>query len=114
MVATPAQADFGPARLTVLSDEMAEQVGAVDRLRASHAFVEVEPLAAGSWWLLATETWEEYGPEQANRLFELLAPVLPAGRPEMTQWRFPTIADPPVLVTLPNLVAERDPREITG
>ncbi|WP_146766135.1 hypothetical protein [Micromonospora saelicesensis] len=114
MVATPAQADFGPARLTVLSDEMAEQVGGVDRLRASHAFVEVEPLAAGSWWLLATETWDEYGPEQANRLFELLAPVLPAGRPEVTQWRFPTIADPPVLVTLPNLVAERDPREITG
>lgn len=100
--------------LTVLSDEMAERVGGADRLSASGAFVEVEPLAAGGWWLQATETWDEYGPEQANRLFELLAPVLPAGRPEMTQRRFPTIADPPVLVTLPNVVAERDPREITG
>ncbi|MCG5446002.1 hypothetical protein NIE79_004532 [Micromonospora sp. NIE79] len=82
--------------LTVLSDEMAERVGGADRLRASGTFVDVEPLAAGGWWLLATETWDEYGPEQANRLFELLAPVLPAGRPEMTQWRSPTIADPPV------------------
>ncbi|MEU8164929.1 hypothetical protein AB0B97_00310 [Micromonospora sp. NPDC049004] len=100
--------------LTVVSDEMAERVGGADRLRASGAFVEVEPLAAGGWWLLATKTWDEYGPEQANRLFELLAPVLPPGRPEMTQWRFPAVGEPAVPVTLPNVVAERDPREIAG
>ncbi|MET8282935.1 hypothetical protein [Micromonospora sp. NPDC005174] len=100
--------------LTVLSDEMAERVGGADRLRVSGAFVEVEPLAAGGWWLLATKTWDEYGPEQANRLFELLAPALPAGRPEVTQWRFPAVGKPAVPVTLPNVVAERDPRDITG
>jgi hypothetical protein len=86
--------------LTVLGDEMAERVGGGDRLRASGAFVEVERLAAGGWWLLATKTWDEYGPEQANRLFELLAPVLPPGRPE------PAPAA--------NAVAMRDARELTG
>jgi hypothetical protein len=85
--------------LTVLGDEMAERVGG-DRLRASGAFVEAERLAAGGWWLLATKTWDEYGPEQANRLFELLAPVLPPGRPE------PAPAA--------NAVAMRDARELTG
>jgi hypothetical protein len=100
--------------LTVLSDELAERVGGADRLRASGAFVEAEPLAAGGWWLLATKTWDEYGPEQANRLFEILAPVLPPGRPEMTQWRFGSTGNGAFEVTLPNVVAERDPREITG
>ena len=100
--------------LTVLGDEMAERVGGADRLRASGAFVEVDPLAAGGWWLLATKTWDEYGPEQANRLFELLAPVLPAGRPQLSQWRFPSTGSEPIEVTLPNVVAERDPQEITG
>jgi hypothetical protein len=63
--------------LTVLGDEMADRLGGGDRLRASGAFVEVAPLAAGGWWLLATNTWDEYGPERASRLFEVLAPVLP-------------------------------------
>jgi hypothetical protein len=86
--------------LTVLGDEMAERVGGGDRLRASGAFVEAERLAAGGWWLLATKTWDEYGPEQANRLFELLAPVLAPGRPEPA----------PAAIAL----AMRDPRELTG
>ena len=78
---------------------MAERVGGGDRLRVSGAFVEAEPLAVGGWWLLATKTWDEYGPAQANRLFELLAPV-PPGRPE------PAPAA--------NALAARDPRELTG
>jgi hypothetical protein len=100
--------------VTVLGDEMVERVGGADRLRASGAFVEVEPLAAGGWWLLATETWEEFGPVQANRLFELLAPVLPPGKPKLSEFRPVTMGGPPVLITLPNVLAERDPREITG
>lgn len=100
--------------LTVLNDEMTERVGGSGRLRASGAFVEVEPLAAGGWWLLATETWDEYGPEQANHLFELLAPVLPPGKAKLSEFRPVTIGGPPVLITLPNVVAERDPREITS
>jgi hypothetical protein len=100
--------------LTVLGDEMAERVGGGDRLRASGAFVEVEPLAAGGWWLLATETWDEFGPVQASRLFELLAPVLPPGKPKLSEFRPVTMGGPPVLITLPNVLAERDPREITG
>jgi hypothetical protein len=100
--------------LTVLGDDMAERVGGADRLRASGAFVEVEPLSAGGWWLLATKTWDEYGQEQADRLFELLAPVLPPGKPQMTQRRVPLTEAGPFEVTLPNVVAERDPREITG
>ncbi|XVU26757.1 hypothetical protein ACQPZJ_06795 [Actinoplanes sp. CA-054009] len=66
--------------LTVLSDEMTERAGGLDRLRSSGAFVEAEPLAAGGTWLLATETWDEYGPQHADRLSELLAPVLPPDR----------------------------------
>jgi hypothetical protein len=85
--------------LTVLSDEMTERVGGLERLRASGAFVEADRLAGGGSWLLATETWDDYGPEQANRLFELLAPVLPSGRPHLVSTE---------------VVAERDPREITG
>ncbi|GIF18172.1 hypothetical protein Ate02nite_09020 [Paractinoplanes tereljensis] len=101
--------------LTVLSDEMTERVGGLHRLRSSGAFVEVEPLAAGGTWLVATDTWDEYGPEQANRLFELLAPVLPPGRPQLTQFGAPvTPGGELVRTALPNVVAERDPREITG
>jgi hypothetical protein len=92
--------------LTILSDAMADRVGGADRLRGSGAFVEVSPLAAGGWWLLATETWDEYGPEQAERLFELLAPVLPDGKAQMTHW-VPGGPD----YTSPNVLAERDPRE---
>jgi hypothetical protein len=99
--------------LTVLSDEMADRVGGGGRLGAGGAFVEVERLAAGGWWLLATKTWDEYGPEQANRVFEAVAPLLPAGRPEMTRLVLPFTGEP-YEVTRPNVVAERDPREITG
>ena len=99
--------------LTVLSDEMADRVGSGGRLVACGAFAEVERLAAGGWWLLATKTWDEYGPEQANRVFEVVAPLLPAGRPEMTRVVLPFTGDP-YEVTLPNVVAERDPREIKG
>jgi hypothetical protein len=94
--------------LTVLSDAMADRVGGAKRLRDSGAFAEVEPLSAGGWWLLATETWDEYGTEQAGRIFEVLAPVLPEGKPQLTRW----IPDG-TYHTLPNIVAERDPREVT-
>ena len=101
--------------LTVLNEEMTDRVGGLSRLRAGGAFVEAEPLAAGGTWLVATETWDEYGPEQANRLFELLAPVLPPGKPSLTQFGAPlTPGGPQLRIELPNVVAERDPREVIG
>jgi hypothetical protein len=100
--------------LTVLSNEMAERVGGGARLHGSGAFVQAQPLRAGGWWLLATRTWEEYGPEQANRLFELLAPLLPPGKPRLSEFRPVTMGGLPLSIKHPNVVAERDAREITG
>ena len=96
--------------LTILSDEMAERVGGFARLRDSGAFVEAERLAQGSCWLLATQTWAEYGPEHADRLFELFAPVLPPGKPQLREFSSIVMGEPPEWHVLPNFVAERDPR----
>jgi hypothetical protein len=100
--------------LTVLGERMGERLGGLDRLRASGAFVEARQLTHGGYWLLATRTWDEYGPEEANRLFEIFAPVLPPGRPRLSSLKTVVMGEPPRLVTLPNVVAERDPTEITG
>ncbi|SCF46493.1 hypothetical protein GA0070216_1201, partial [Micromonospora matsumotoense] len=81
------------------------------RLRDSGAFVEAERLAQGSCWLLATKTWDEYGPEHADRLFELFAPVLPPGKPQLREFKSIVMGEPPEWHVLPNFVAERDPRE---
>ncbi|MEU8377468.1 hypothetical protein AB0C22_30780 [Micromonospora sp. NPDC048894] len=97
--------------LTILSDEMADRVGGIARLRDSGAFVEAERLAQGSCWLLATKTWDEYGPEHADRLFELFAPVLPPGKPQLREFKSIVMGEPPEWHVLPNFVAERDPRE---
>jgi hypothetical protein len=99
--------------LTILSDEMADRLGGFARLRDSGAFVEAERLAHGSCWLLATQTWEEYGMEQANQLFELLAPLLPPGKPQLREFKSVVMGGTPRWHTLPNVVAERDPQELT-
>jgi hypothetical protein len=53
-------------------------------------------VASGGFWLLATPTRDEYGWSQAERPFEILAPVLP-----------------PVPWTSRNMLVERNPAETT-
>lgn len=71
----------GYSWLTVLSAEQTEVLGGAEALRASGAFFSVTPLPAGGVLLRATEQYEQYGFEAAERIFPVLAPVLPAGEP---------------------------------
>ena len=71
----------GYSWLTVVPAELAERLGGVAALRASKAFAEVAPLRAGGVWLLATDDYRDYGPEQVAAVFAALAPVLRPGRP---------------------------------
>lgn len=87
--------------LTIAAEELGQRLGGLEALRDSGAFYEVEHLANGGYWLRATERWEEYGRPEAERLFEVLAPVLPPGRPQRPRGSH-------------NFVAERDPRELVG
>ncbi|BCJ56351.1 hypothetical protein Asp14428_78260 [Actinoplanes sp. NBRC 14428] len=100
--------------LTVLAEELGDRLGGLPALRASGAFAQVERLAAGGFWLLATPTWDEYGWPQAQRLFEVLAPVLPPGVPQTTQEKFMVLGEPPRPWTSRNLIVSRDPAEIVG
>jgi len=67
--------------LTIMAQELGDRLGGLPALRASGAFHEAAQLNAGGYWLLATERWEDYGLDQAEKLFELFAPILPPGRP---------------------------------
>jgi hypothetical protein len=51
------------------------------KLRASGAFAEVRPLAAGGGWLRATEDFADYNLATAEPVFRTLAPILPPGKP---------------------------------
>jgi hypothetical protein len=82
--------------LTVLAEESGKRLGGVEALRASGAFVQVDRLASGGYWLLATPTWDEYGWPQAERLFEVFAPVLPPGRPSVPTEKLEVMGRPPV------------------
>jgi hypothetical protein len=82
--------------LTVMAQELGDRLGGLPALRATGAFHQAEQLGAGGYWLLATERWEDYRLEQAERIFEVLAPVLPPGRPDPPE-------DPA------NIIVERDP-----
>jgi len=87
----------GYAWVTILADEIGQRLGGLDGLRGSGAFAEVARLAAGGFWLQATPQWQEFGPAQARRVFDVLAPVLPPGRP-----RHPVG---------PNVLVPEDPRD---
>jgi hypothetical protein len=67
--------------LTVISEEVGRRLGGVDGLRASGAFHDVARLSRGGFWLQATDGFDEYGREQAHRVFHALAPALPPGLP---------------------------------
>ncbi|WP_030439659.1 hypothetical protein [Actinoplanes subtropicus] len=88
----------GYSWLTVCAQELADRLGGADALRATGAFHEVEQLAAGGVWLLATADYRDYDQAAVERVFEAVAPVLPPGMPR----RFDS-ADRP-----PNRVAVRD------
>lgn len=100
--------------LTVLAEELGERLGGLPALRAAGAFAQVERLTEGGFWLLATPTWDEFGWPQAERVFEVLAPVLPPGVPQTNQERFMVVGGELEPWTSRNLIVSRDPKEIVG
>lgn len=75
----------GYAWITVVPPELAVRLGGADALAATGAFHEVEALPHGGVWLRATETADTYDAAAVRRVFRALAPVLPPGRPEITE-----------------------------
>lgn len=71
----------GYAWLTICPPELGQRLGGESGLRASGAFAEVEPLADGGFLLLATADPASYGIADAERIFPVVAPVLPPGMP---------------------------------
>ncbi|MEV0460635.1 hypothetical protein [Catellatospora methionotrophica] len=71
----------GYAWLTVLPRELGDVLGGVEKLAATGVFHEVARLDTGGYWLLATEHFDEYDTAAAERVFHVLAPVLPPGLP---------------------------------
>lgn len=71
----------GYSWVTVLGPKAAQRLGGVDNLRESGAFCEVRALPSGAVLAQATPTPQEYTPQRVRKVFEVLAPVLPAGMP---------------------------------
>jgi hypothetical protein len=61
--------------------ELAQQLGGVDRLRDTGAFHEVRHLSRGGVWLQATPDYRDFSDEALARVFHALAPVLRPGTP---------------------------------
>jgi hypothetical protein len=89
----------GYAWITILPEEIGRRLGGLEALRTSGAFVEVEPLSAGGYWCRATPGIEDYDQAGAERVFDVVAPALPPGSPNMWQ------------VIPPNVLSPRDPGE---
>ena len=89
----------GYAWVTIMPEEIGVRLGGLNALRGSGAFVEVEHLGAGGFWCRATEGPEEFDQAAAERVFDVIAPALPPGRPNMRS------------VYPPNVLAFRDPAE---
>ncbi|GAA4263237.1 hypothetical protein [Dactylosporangium darangshiense] len=86
----------GYAWLTILPEEIGQRLGGLDALRFSGAFVEVEHLDAGGYWCRATPSIEQYDQAAAERVFEVVAPALPPGPPDLRR------------VSRPNALSARD------
>lgn len=71
----------GYAWLTICPPELVERLGGLSGLRASGAFADVEPLTGGGCLLLATTDPASYDMAHAERIFPVVAPILPPGRP---------------------------------
>ncbi|HEX6500294.1 MAG TPA: hypothetical protein VF054_14880 [Micromonosporaceae bacterium] len=71
----------GYAWVTVVPQELVERLGGVAAIEGTGAVTQVRPLASGGVLLRATPSPEEYDDAAMDRLFRLLAPVLPVGEP---------------------------------
>jgi hypothetical protein len=71
----------GYSWLTIVAKRIGDRLGGVDALRASGAFAQVDRLGNGSYWLQATEYFADYDMDRAQRVQQVLQPVLPAGTP---------------------------------
>lgn len=74
----------GYSWITVTPPEIAQRLGGPEALRASGAFAYVEELPHGGLWLRATETADDYDAAAVRKVFDVVAPVLPAGQPRET------------------------------
>jgi hypothetical protein len=72
----------GYSWVTVCPAELARRLGGASALAATGAFAVVEQLPHGGVWLQATPDFAGYDERTVRRVFEALAPVLPAGKPE--------------------------------
>jgi hypothetical protein len=86
--------------LTVCSQQIGDELGGLEALRATGAFAEADRLANGGYWLLATPRFEQYDLAAAERIFQVLAPKLPTGKP--------IGLDAPARYGPPTLLANRD------
>ncbi|MER5603354.1 hypothetical protein [Streptomyces sp. NPDC002265] len=73
----------GYAWVTVCPAELTAALGGANALERSGAFHRVVPLASGGTLLQATETLAGFSDDAMRRTFETLAPVLPAGVPQV-------------------------------
>ncbi|MET7981689.1 MULTISPECIES: hypothetical protein [unclassified Streptomyces] len=71
----------GYAWVTICPTELAAQLGGAAVLEDSGAFHRVLPLRAGGVLLQASSTMAGYTDQAMERVFEVLAPVLPPGEP---------------------------------
>jgi hypothetical protein len=86
----------GYSWLTIAAQEVADKLGGAATLAATGAFAEVEPLAEGGLWLLATEDFADYGMKAAEAVFHAVARALPPGMPRARN----NYGDPPTFVVV--------------
>ncbi|GAA2371061.1 hypothetical protein [Dactylosporangium salmoneum] len=94
----------GYSWLTILPEEIGQHLGGLDALRSSGAFVEVEHLDAGGFWCRATPSIMEYDWAAAERVFQVVAPALPPGQPNMRRVPQPNALSARNAAHLQNLV----------
>ncbi|MFI6761935.1 hypothetical protein ACIBF5_22615 [Micromonospora sp. NPDC050417] len=68
----------GYSWVTVVPEKVGLSLGGLDGLNESGAFRSVERLPRGGYWLQATERFTDYRQPEAERVFEVLRPHLPA------------------------------------
>jgi uncharacterized protein YndB with AHSA1/START domain len=81
----------GYSWITICPPELAARLGGAASLRGSGAFWDVAELPTGGVFLQATPDFAGYDDAAMVRVFEVLAPVLPAGLPEpemMEEYRY--------------------------
>jgi hypothetical protein len=105
----------GYSWVTVVPAVLAARLGGATGLRASGVFAAVGEVAGGSVWLQAPLRWSQYAGDQAvvDRVFEILAPVLPPGRPlpyKLVRPAMPGAPDMPE-IRAPYLLSLRDAAE---